>query len=226
MSGRGVLVKYLVRPMVTQDISQVSEIEREVFPTQWPPTVYKRELQNKLAHYLVAVEPPEPGHSTSVSEQAGESVPVTVKTRYKRWLSRIKAFIKREPLANQEEDVKPPEPVIGAIGFWLILDEAHITTIGVRKTYQRQGIGELLLIKAIELAKELGAQVITLEVRISNTVPQALYEKYGFQRVGSRRAYYSDNKEDALIMTTDHITSASYQAKFQLLKEEHSQRWN
>ena len=83
-----------------------------------------------------------------------------------------------------------------------------------------------MLIKAIELAKELGAQVITLEVRISNTVPQALYEKYGFQRVGSRRAYYSDNKEDALIMTTDHITSASYQAKFQLLKEEHSQRWN
>ena len=218
-------MKYLVRPMVIQDISQVSEIEREVFPTQWPPTVYKRELQNKLAHYLVAVEPPEPGHTTSASSQVGEGVPVTVKPRDKSWLSRIKAFIKGEPLVNQEEDVKPPEHVIGAIGFWLILDEAHITTIGVRKSYQRQGIGELLLIKAIELAKELGAQVITLEVRITNTGAQALYEKYGFQRVGSRRGYYSDNKEDALIMTTDHITSASYQTKLQLLTKEHFQRW-
>ena len=219
-------MKYLVRPMVTQDISQVSEIEREVFPTQWPPTAYKRELQNKLAHYLVAVEEPEPGKKTGPDIKGGASALIENKETDRSWLSRLKGFIRREQVVKEGEEEPTIQLVVGAVGFWLILDEAHITTIGVRKSYQRQGIGELLLIKSTELAQEMGAQVITLEVRISNTGPQALYEKYGFQRVGSRRGYYSDNKEDALIMTTDHITSASYQAKLQLLKEEHSLRWN
>ena len=215
-------MKYLVRPMVVHDVSQVSEIEREVFPTQWPPTTYKRELQNKLAHYIVAAEETEPGHDNKTEN----SPPVSRKEADNGWISRLKAFFKRKQSVNTEEEQVPAEYIVGAVGFWLVLDEAHITTIGVRKSYQRKGIGELLLIRAIELAQELGAQVVTLEVRITNLGPQALYEKYGFQRVGSRRGYYSDNKEDALIMTTDHITSASYQAKFQLLKEEHTQKWH
>lgn len=215
-------MKYLVRPMVVHDVSQVSEIEREVFPTQWPPTTYKRELQNKLAHYIVAAEETEPGHDNKTEINP----PASRKEADRGWISRLKAFFKREQPVNTEEEQGPTQYIVGAVGFWLVLDEAHITTIGVRKSYQRKGIGELLLIKAIELAQELGAQVVTLEVRITNLGPQALYEKYGFQRVGSRRGYYSDNKEDALIMTTDHITSASYQAKFQLLKEEHTQKWN
>jgi ribosomal-protein-alanine N-acetyltransferase len=103
--------------------------------------------------------------------------------------------------------------------------EAHITTIGVRQAYQRLGIGELLLISTIDLALIRQAEVITLEVRLSNTAAQELYQKYGFTKRGVRRGYYTDNREDAVIMTTDTLTSAPFQSQFQLLKRAYAERW-
>jgi len=103
--------------------------------------------------------------------------------------------------------------------------EAHITTIGVRQAYQRQGIAELLLISTMDTALMRNAQVMTLEVRLSNSAAQALYEKYGFTKMGVRRGYYTDNREDAVIMTTDTLTSALFQAQFQRLKRAHAERW-
>ena len=87
------------------------------------------------------------------------------------------------------------------------------------------GIGELLLISAIELALSRNAHMLTLEVRKSNMPAQALYKKYGFEEVGVRRGYYTDNREDAIIMTTDRLTSAPFQALFQRLKGKHDKRW-
>ena len=72
---------------------------------------------------------------------------------------------------------------------------------------------------------ELDAQVLTLEVRASNLPAQALYEKYGFAKVGVRRRYYADDGEDAVVMTTERITSGSYQSMFQQLKQAYTQRW-
>jgi ribosomal-protein-alanine N-acetyltransferase len=106
-----------------------------------------------------------------------------------------------------------------------MLNEAHIIAIAVRNNYRRKGIGEGLLISVIEVATQLHANVITLEVRASNVVAQALYKKYGFRVVGRRPRYYSDNGEDAVLMSTDTITSAPFQTCFQQLKEAHSQRW-
>jgi ribosomal-protein-alanine N-acetyltransferase len=111
------------------------------------------------------------------------------------------------------------------VGFWLLFDEVHILTIAVRQSHQRQGIGEQLLISAIDLAMQLRAEVVTLEVRPSNTGARALYEKYGFKEEGLRRHYYSDNNEDALIMTTDKFSSKSFQNQFQRLRTEHNKRW-
>jgi ribosomal-protein-alanine N-acetyltransferase len=106
-----------------------------------------------------------------------------------------------------------------------MVDEAHIINIAVRETHRGKGIGELLLISSIEMANRLKARVVTLEVRITNTVAQNLYTKYGFKQAGIRKGYYTDNKEDALIMTTDVITSPAYVRQFLMLKSDHFQKF-
>ncbi|HHV61773.1 MAG TPA: ribosomal protein S18-alanine N-acetyltransferase [Firmicutes bacterium] len=90
--------------------------------------------------------------------------------------------------------------VVGYVGTWLILDEAHVTNIAVHPDYRRQGIGEKLLRSMMALAGSRGAKRMTLEVRVSNKPAQRLYEKLGFVRIGLRRGYYHDNNEDAIIM--------------------------
>jgi ribosomal-protein-alanine N-acetyltransferase len=104
-------------------------------------------------------------------------------------------------------------------------DEAHITNVAVRKILRRQGIGELLLIALVELAAKLDARIITLEVRASNITAQSLYSKYGFTQVGLRRSYYTDDKEDGVIMSTPDISSATFQARLRQLKQAHFKRW-
>jgi ribosomal-protein-alanine N-acetyltransferase len=91
--------------------------------------------------------------------------------------------------------------IVGYMGFWLIVDEAHISTLAVHPDYRGQGIGELLLRTAINGAEDLDARIMTLEVRISNQSAIKLYEKNDFKVVGSRPRYYRDNNEDALLMT-------------------------
>jgi len=83
--------------------------------------------------------------------------------------------------------------------------EAHILTLCVRKKFQRQGLGKLVLEHLIDLAKDHRTEVILLEVRPSNTAAVHLYQKYGFNEVGSRKGYYpaKNGREDALIMARD-----------------------
>jgi ribosomal-protein-alanine N-acetyltransferase len=84
--------------------------------------------------------------------------------------------------------------------MWLIVDEAHITNIAVSAPYRGRKWGERLLIELQKTASFMGAVRMTLEVRISNLIAQRLYGKLGFYPVGTRRGYYSDNNEDAIIM--------------------------
>ncbi len=95
--------------------------------------------------------------------------------------------------------------VLGFIGFWMLVDEAHISTIAVHPDHRRRGIGELLLRGAMQMAIALGANLITLEVRQSNIGAINLYAKQGFQVVGRRREYYRDNHEDAILMTLTNL---------------------
>ena len=87
-------------------------------------------------------------------------------------------------------------------GMWLMVDEAHITTFAVHPAWRRQRVGERLLLAFLDIANDQGAHEATLEVRLSNLPARKLYEKYGFRPVGLRPRYYSDDHEDALIMTT------------------------
>jgi len=97
--------------------------------------------------------------------------------------------------------------IVGYLGYWLIGDEVHISTFAVHPEYRMHGIGEDLLRYALSAASDKGADVATLEVRESNDPAIALYEKLGFDEVGSRNGYYRDNKEDAILMTLDGIAS-------------------
>jgi ribosomal-protein-alanine N-acetyltransferase len=95
--------------------------------------------------------------------------------------------------------------LIGYGCFWLMVDEAHISTLAVAEDRRGWGFGELLLVHLIEEAIGLDARIITLEVRVSNHAAQSLYAKYGLTIVGRRKRYYVDNREDALIMSSAPI---------------------
>lgn len=98
---------------------------------------------------------------------------------------------------------KKEDRCIGYAGFWNVSGEGGITNVAVLPEYRRSGIGSLLISKMIKTAKELNLALLTLEVRKSNAAAQRLYKKYGFDVIGERKRYYSDNGEDAWIMTKD-----------------------
>ena len=213
-------MEYITRPMQDGDIPQAIEIDREAFPTQWPHPTYasfKQELRNRVARYIVACKQNSPDPE-AVEQNTGSN-------SFWQRLLQLKHLLDHDRFFGEEMPRPLKDHIIGIIGFWVMVNEAHITTIAVRDAYRRQGIGEFLLISVFDMAPQLKTNIITLEVRLSNKEAQALYEKYGFRKVGMRRRYYTDNGEDALIMSTDTITSASFLSKLQQLKYAHQHRW-
>jgi ribosomal-protein-alanine N-acetyltransferase len=191
---------YSIHPLEKEDLDQVNAIDREAFPTQWPPPNYKQELQNKIAHYIVA------------TDDSRLLDPVkTTQSIVRRLMSWHKSTGPGKP--------EPQKHIAGFAGIWMLVDEAHITNIAVRKEYRGRGLGGLLLIATFDLAAELKASFLTLEVRASNETAQKLYERYGFMRMGVRRGYYLDNREDAIIMSTNMIESPELQVRFKELRE-------
>ena len=205
---------YALRPMQERDLAQAAEIERDAFPTLFPPTSFRRELKNRLARYLVAWSPQAPPEVVAQYENVSPSVS-------RRVLRRAASLLRGRPAAWQPGH----QYIVGFLGTWYMPDDAHIVSVGVRTGYRGYGIGELLLIGAIEQAQNRRMPAVTLEVRVSNHIAQNLYKKYGFEAMGTRKGYYSDNREDALIMTAASIRSQSYREKFERLTESHSQRW-
>ena len=210
-------LSYYVRPMCQGDIAQVTEIDREAFPTQWPQPNYQRELRNRLSHYIVVCD-----EENLVEQPVGKN---SSEKGVSGLVSRLKRLFSRDRFSSDGPYPSIGHYIVGFVGFWIMADEAHITTIAVRESHRRQGIGELLLISVIDRAIELKARILTLEVRVSNTAAQNLYSRYGFTKVGVRRGYYTDNREDGLTMSTEDITSNSFQARLQQLKQAHSRKW-
>jgi len=200
---------YTIRPMSHEDLAQVNNIDREAFPTQWPPPNYRQELQNKLAHYIVACDDSRTVEASGAKPRKG----------LPGLLSRMIPLHKRSYYLDATLPEYTRQFIVGFSGIWVLVDEAHITNIALRQEYQGKGLGELLLIATIDLAGILKARMMTLEVRASNLVAQHLYGKYGFTQVGVRRGYYLDNREDAVIMSTESITAPSFQAQLKQLRE-------
>ena len=214
------LLPFGVRPMAERDLSQLAEIERETFPTLFPPTSFRREMRNRLANYLVAWRRDD-ALQCDTSIKDGANPGGDARPRISRLLSSA-----RRVWARRYTTWEPGQDFLaGFVGTWYMGDEAHVVAVGVRTGYQGQGIGELLLIAAIEHAMGTSTSVVTLEVRVSNIVAKSLYKKYGFSAKGIRKRYYTDNREDALIMTTEPIQVPPYPAQFGAIVQDHDRRW-
>lgn len=180
---------YEVAPMRVSDVDAVMTIERRAFPTPWTPDAYRYELRhNANAQYYVV----RPRGKSRIVLSSGDGT----------WRSRLRRLLGLQTPKQSS--------VLGYVGFWLVAGEAHISTIAVAPELRQRGLGELLLLHAIEQVVAEDADFITLEVRVTNHAAQHLYEKYGFERTGRRKAYYSDNREDAWIMTVDELDSSSF----------------
>ena len=105
--------------------------------------------------------------------------------------------------------------LVGYAGTWHIIDEGHLTTIAVKKEFLRNHIGEAIMQRIIEDCYKDKVKYLTLEVRVSNIPAIKLYEKYGFQSLGTRKGYYQDNNEDALIMWTENIFYDKFKTIYQ-----------
>ncbi|MBV8424723.1 MAG: ribosomal protein S18-alanine N-acetyltransferase [Candidatus Eremiobacteraeota bacterium] len=103
-------------------------------------------------------------------------------------------------------------------GIWVILEDSHITTIAVQPEFRGRGLGEQMLIHLLDEAMTRGASWITLEVRETNDVAQRLYRKYGFTNVSVRRAYYSDNNENAVVMWAGNLRGQLYRNRLRALR--------
>jgi ribosomal-protein-alanine N-acetyltransferase len=211
-------VSVYLRLLQKEDVAEVVEIEREAFSPTWVSSPFKRDLSNRRACYLVACierseNEPEPAQETPIDGEAGQS-----------WISRLAGRLGFGG-APEEPPAAPDCNIAGYVSVWYQGDEAHITEIAVRGFLRGNGIGELLLIGSLRAAREYGSHVMTLEARVSNFIAQRLYEKYSFKSVGIRKGYYSDNREDAVIMTTTPIGTDEYSRMFRDLQDTWEHRW-
>lgn len=195
---------YFVERMTEADIEAVQAIERRSFSTPWSANTYRGELRNHAtSRYIVA--------------RASPTLPPPEHERARPRRSLLGGLF--PGLFGGQRPAVSPYPIVGYGGVWLSVDEGHITTIAVAPESRSRGIGELLLNGLIDQAINLNADVLTLEVRVSNLVAQQLYLKYGFRPAGTRPRYYTDNGEDALIMWTDPIRNQPYQERLFRLRE-------
>jgi ribosomal-protein-alanine N-acetyltransferase len=200
-------VRYIIDRMTMADVPRVVEIERLAYPSTWPPSAYRKELQdNRWAHYIVL-------RDKKIAEER-MTVPAQESERPRR-IFPLSLLPGRPAMTISSPDLAS---ILGFAGLWLMVDEAHITTIAMHPNYRRLGLGEFMLASLVDIAYSIGAKWVTLEVRVTNHSAQNLYRKYGFREAGVRHRYYSDNNEDALIMWTEEINSSTYKRKFQELK--------
>ena len=110
--------------------------------------------------------------------------------------------------------------VVGYAGLMLTGDDAHVTTIAVDPAWHRHKIGTRLLLNLAREARDRSARHLTLEVRMSNTGAQALYQKFGFRPAGIRKNYYLETNEDAMVMWADDIDTDGYTVRLANIEAE------
>ncbi len=183
------LLPYRVDPMRWEDVPAVMTIERQSFTLPWSDYTYRHELlENIHSYYFVA---------RRIDQTAAKR-----SSLFSRWRNNPKAVA----------------PIVSYGGFWLIADEAHISTIASHPDWRGRGVGELMLLAMLERALQLMAFMVTLEVRVTNSVAQSLYRKYGLEVVGQRPRYYRDNNEDADLMTVEGVQKPEYRQRLQALR--------
>jgi ribosomal-protein-alanine N-acetyltransferase len=162
--------------------------------------------------------------SLGISEPEASRVDVTqMRRRHLRGVMAIERQVYTRPwspnlfLAEMSEPnnrrylvAKMERDIVGYAGLICYGEEAHVTNIAVDPTHHRRKVATRLLYELVVNAIEMGAQAVSLEVRVSNWGAQRLYGRFGFHPVGIRRNYYQELNEDALIMWTDDVRSKVY----------------
>lgn len=164
------MIRVDIEPMRHEDISEVQEIERAVFPTPWSRATFEREIERPEFHRLIVA--------------------------------------------------KLGERIVGYACLFYVLDEGHVTNIGVAPEFQGKGVGTQLMLSLVKFAMAKGVRRLMLEVRPDNRVAQRLYRKFGFFMTGVRRDYYTDSGEDAYIFWTGDITSERYENLLREIEEQ------
>ena len=205
---------YRLDIMTQEDVPEVSRVERRCFANPWPASAYRRELQNPSQNYYVVLRAMQAGAPESLGPHDGQSdpQPANGETLPRGAVAR-RSLLSIGRGRQQESNGREASPIIGFAGMWLAFDEAHVTTIGVDPSHRGLGLGELLLLCMFDEAVARAANWLTLEVRVTNAAAQALYRKYGFTAHGTRKRYYSDNNEDALIMWSPALDEPEYCAE-------------
>lgn len=159
-----------------------------------------------------------------MSEHAPEVVITPMRRRHLRGVLRIEHQVYPRPWSMGlfiNELALPPEgrrylvarvegTVVGYAGLMVVLDDGHVTNVAVDPAWHRRSIATRLLLCLARDARSLGVRQMTLEVRMSNTGAQELYRRFGFVPAGARKAYYVDNREDALVMWCHDIDTSGY----------------
>lgn len=165
-----------LRPMALKDVDEVHELDKLAYPIAWPVNVYTREIAANTSLFFVLEIPGCAPASDNLLRR----------------------------LLRGGDDTE--RQLIGFSGMWYVIDEAHVSTIAVHPDWHGNGLGDLLFWNMLRHAFYLGVAKLTLEVRVSNTIAQNLYRKYGLDVIGLRKGYYSDNGEDAYMMINSEFT--------------------
>lgn len=167
-----------LRYMERRDIPAVVDIDKASFNPPWPARSYHYEVGESNVSYMLVLE-------KTVQEEV---------TGIKRLLSSLR---------GDETPTEETHVIVGYGGLWKIADEAHVSTIASHPEFRGNSYGEILLAGMIRRSIALEAEYIVLEVRVSNAVAQALYHKYNFEIVGTKKNYYRHDNEDAYAMRLD-----------------------
>lgn len=165
-----------LRYMRVADLTQVMQIDHASFRPAWPERSYRFEINESTVSYM-----------TVLVKTDGEPEPPP------------RPWWRIFPRQSQNGS-KPTAEIVGYGGLWNIAEEAHVSTIASHPQHRGKGYGEVVLAGMIRRAIQLHAEYVVLEVRVSNSVAQALYRKYGFEVQDIKREYYQYDREDAYDM--------------------------
>ncbi len=184
------------------------QLDHLCFGGLWTLDGYQRELESPNSDLLAIVPAPSTPDEeavviTDITEERSEFL-VNPKVNPKANLSTSR------PRATSATPSAASDPLLGLGCYWAILDEAHITILGIHPDYQRRGLGHLMLCALLDRARQRDMARATLEVRISNQSALLLYQKFGFQIAGQRKGYYTDTGEDALILWRGKLQSTEF----------------